>query len=253
MGPYQSNFGNLNINSLLSSNTNTTTNTTNMDAATKWGIGLGVTGMIGSTVMGMMASHKASNMTGAIEDMQTNITKLENERPEIKNIYANIQDTSGFLKNEYANLGVATKAAENEQEQVDITLANTLDMLRATGAGAGAATSMALAAMKGKQSISESLESQEAQNQKLRAQGEMQLNQARMAEAQRLQQAEVAGAQWMFTQQDARKMQELNRAQAMLDQERQQQQMYMNQSMAAYGQALGGLGTLGGSLIGGSE
>jgi len=237
----------------FNSNTNANKNTTNMEGAEKWGIGLAVTGIIGSTVMGMVANNKANNMTGTIEDMQTTITNLENERPDITNIYDSIQDTSGFLKNEYANLGVATKAAENEQEQVDITLANTLDMLRATGAGAGAATSMALAAMKGKQSISESLESQEAQNQKLRAQGEMQLNEARMAEAQRLQQAEVAGAQWMFTQQDARKMQELNRAQALLDQERQQQQMYMNQSMAAYGQAIGGLGQLGGALIGGSE
>ena len=217
------------------------------------GATLGTVGVIGSAVMGIWAMNKANKMAGSIQAMQSNIIKLENERPDITNIYSGIQDTSGFLRNEYANMGVAAKAARNELEQVDITLANTLDTIRATGAGAGAATAMALASMKSKQSVSESLEQQEVANQKLRAQGEMALNEARMSEAQRLQQASVAGRQWMFTQQDQRKMQELNRAQALLDQQRAQQQAYTTQAFGAFGQGLGGLGTLGGAMIGGTE
>ena len=231
--------------------TNTNTNNMGLDSAQTLGTTIGAVGAIGQTVMGFVAMHQASNMQNSIQTMQTNISELEKERPDITNIYDSINDTSGYLSNEYANLAVATQATKNQQEQVDISLANSLDTLRAMGAGAGAATSMALASMKSKQSISQNLEQQEVANQKLRAQGEMQLNQAKMAEAQRLQQADVQGQQWLFTQQDQRKMQEMNRAQALLDQERTQQMTYQTQAYAAFGGAVGGLGQIGGALIGG--
>ena len=50
------------------------------------------------------------------------------------------QDLSSSLSNPFCNLSVATQAAEIQIEQADISLANTLDTLRSTGAGAGGAT-----------------------------------------------------------------------------------------------------------------
>ena len=47
------------------------------------------------------------------------------------------QNLTGMMSNPMANLGVATQAAEMQAEEADIALANTLDTLRATGAGAG--------------------------------------------------------------------------------------------------------------------
>ena len=71
--------------------------------------------------------------------------------------------------------------------QADIALANTLDTLRATGAGAGGATALAQAALQSKQGVSASIEKQEVQNQALKAQGEQLAFQAREArEMQRL-------------------------------------------------------------------
>jgi hypothetical protein len=121
-----------------------------------------------------------------------------------------------------ANLGVATQAAEMQAEEADIALANTLDTLRATGAGAGGATALAQMALKSKQGISASIQQQEAQNQKLRAQGEQNLQQRQVAEEQRvqgvemndairLQNAESQGRAFEFNTQESRDNTKLSR------------------------------------------
>jgi len=95
---------------------------------------------------------------------------------------ANRQDIPDFqadMANPYANLQVATQAAEMQGEQADIALASSLDTLRATGAGAGGATALARAAAQSKRGVSASIEKQEARNAQLRAQGEMQAAQMR--------------------------------------------------------------------------
>ena len=111
---------------------------------------------------------------------------LENNRQPITDPYAGISSLAGLatdlssqLTNNMANLSVATQAAEMEIEQADISLANTLDTLRATGSGAGGATALAQAALSSKKGVSASIEQQEAQNEKLRAQGEQQLQEQR--------------------------------------------------------------------------
>ena len=83
-------------------------------------------------------------------------TLMEN-RQQLNNPYANIS-------NPFANLQVATKAAEMQAEQTDIALANTLDNLRETGAGG--ATALAQAALKSKQGIAADIQRQETQNQR---------------------------------------------------------------------------------------
>ena len=64
---------------------------------------------------------------------------LEKSRQTIKNPYAGVtdissmaKDLSGMVSNPYANLGVATQAADIQIEQADIALANTLDTLSFT-------------------------------------------------------------------------------------------------------------------------
>ena len=101
-------------------------------------------------------------------------------------------------------------------EEADISLANTLDTLRATGASAGGATALAQAALRSKKGVSASIEQQEAQNEKLKAQGEQQLQQQKVAEERRMQQAGAAGKQFVFGVTEQREQQQLDRTAAML-------------------------------------
>jgi hypothetical protein len=92
-----------------------------------------------------------------------------------------------MVGNPFANLGVATQAAEMQAEEADISLANTLDTLRSTGASAGGATALAQAALQSKKGVSASIEQQEVNNEKLKAQGAADQQRAKLEEAQRIQ------------------------------------------------------------------
>lgn len=150
------------------------------------------------------------------------MTDIENfQRQEIINPFQN-------LSNPYANLQVATKAAEMQAEQSDIALANTLDSLRETGAGG--ATALAQAALKSKQGVSASIQQQETQNQKLQAQGQLQVDIAK-----------GKGESWRTGMQERREIQELDRMQGQADLLR-AQQLYSTQA------AVAGLGAMGETL-----
>ena len=95
------------------------------------------------------------------------IETFMNNREDIKNPYANIT-------NPFQNLAVATEGARFQAEQADIALANTLDSVRQAG-GAGA-TALAQAALQSKRGVSISIEKQEANNQKLQAQGQLKVD-----------------------------------------------------------------------------
>jgi len=136
---------------------------------------------------------------------------LESTRQAIINPYEGIKDVSSMMSNPYASLGVATQAAEFQAEQADISLANTLDTLQQTGAGAGGATALAQAALQSKKQISASIEQQEANNEQLRAQGEQKLQEIKMAEAQRIQSAEAQGKAFMFGTREEREIAKMNR------------------------------------------
>ncbi len=149
-----------------------------------------ISGIFGASA----ASRRAKAAAADKRAKEAKLLSLENSRQEIINPYEGVTDLSSMVQNPYENLGVATQAAEMQAEQADISLANTLDTIRATGASAGGATALAQAALQSKKGISASIEAQEAQNEKLRAQGEQQQQQMKMAEAQRLQQADVSGS-----------------------------------------------------------
>jgi hypothetical protein len=135
---------------------------------------------------------------------QAELNNIRNQRAAIVDPSSAVKDLSGTFSNPYANLGVATKAAELQVEQTDAALANTLDTLRATGSGAGGATALAQAALQSKNSVSASIQQQEAQNQKLKAQGEDQLQKMVASEQQRVQAAKAAGMEFVFSAQEAR-------------------------------------------------
>ena len=144
------------------------------------------------------------------------------DRPDIINPYENVTDLSGMISNPFANLQVATKAAEIKIEEADISLANTLDTLRATGAGASGATALAQAALRGKQGVAATIEQQEVRNAELRAQGEQVAQQQRIAQAERMQDADVLGKTFMFQAQEQRDIADISRSAAMIQQYGQQ-------------------------------
>jgi len=113
-------------------------------------------------VMGFMQAKKQKEL--AI-DLETE--RLAKDK-EIQGLLNNRQN----IRNPYANLAVATEAAEFEAQQVDQSLANTLDAMKAGGMGASGATALAREAAKSKQGISADIQKQEATNQKFFAQGE---------------------------------------------------------------------------------
>ena len=181
------------------------------------GVISGAVGLLGAGAAQRRARDDRRRAEQETNRLKGELNTLENSRQPIINPYANVTDTSGNLANTYANLGVATEAAQFQAEQADISLANTLDTLRSTGASAGGATALAQAALQSKKQVSASIQLQEAQNQKLYAQGEERLNQMKMQEEQRLQSADVMGQQFMFGAQEQREVAKLNRTAGMLD------------------------------------
>ena len=149
--------------------------------------------------------------------LQKKLTELEDNRQEIINPYEGVQDLSSMISNPFANLSVATGAAEMKVEQADISLANTLDTLRATGASAGGATALAQAALQSKKGVAASIEMQERQNEDKRATGEKQKQDALIAESKRVQEGEA----YEFNLRENRQMAELDRTAAMLGASRQ--------------------------------
>jgi hypothetical protein len=162
---------------------------------------------VGATVLGGAVqsgqAHKAMRTArDSKEAAAIKVKELQDSRQTVINPYSGVtnlsdmaSDLSGMMSNPFESLGVATQAAEIQAEEADISLANTLDMLRATGASAGGATALAQAALSSKKGISASIEQQESQNQKLRAQGEQNLIQAQVTEQQRLQSVAISEGQ----------------------------------------------------------
>ena len=193
-------------------------------------VGLAI-GVATSLFGGRKARRAAKNARNKAKDARNRLAALEEGRQDVINPYDNVTslagmatDLSSMLSNPMANLGVATQAAEIQIEESDIALANTLDTLRATGSGAGGATALAQAALKSKKEVSANIEQQEAQNEKLRAEGEANLQTQQMNQAQRLQDiaiseggreqnAQAQGEAFRFNAQEGRDMQQLNRVQ----------------------------------------
>jgi hypothetical protein len=241
-----------------------------MAAVTALAIGAGAS-IIGGLVGSNQASQAAKGYKNESERKAAEIAELEKNRQAIPNPYANVKDLSGIAKdlssmvsNPFANLGVATQAAKMQAEESNISLANTLDTLRATGASAGGATALAQAALQSKQGVSASIEKQEADNEKLKAQGEADKQAKKMEEAQRLQQAkymegvrtqtaETEGIKFKYGEQESRDIAKLNRLAGQEAQAKQNEAAAKQAQGAAIGGAISAVGSLAGGFMGGGK
>lgn len=242
-----------------------------MGAITALAVGAIGAKVIGGAVAANQADKAANRAKNAAERAQAEIDSLKASRGDVINPFEGVtdlsamaQDLSSQMSNPFAQLGVATQAAEIQAEQADIALANTLDTLRATGASAGGATALAQAALQSKKGIAASIESQEATNEKARAQGEANLQQQKIAEQQRIQSAtmsegrrvqsaEVEGKAYVFANEENRINADLDRAASQLDQSRAQQASSNQAKAAAWGGAASGVGDVLGGLAGASD
>ena len=209
----------------------------------------GVASIAGGLFGSSAAKRRAREAAREKRRLQKKLTELEDSRQEIINPYEGVQDLSSMISNPFANLSVATGAAEMKVEQADISLANTLDTLRATGASAGGATALAQAALQSKKGVAASIEMQEKQNEDKRAAGEKQKQQALMSEQQRLQQADVAGESFVFNQRENREMQQLDRVASQLGAARQAQAQAQSDQTGAMTGMFGSLAGIGGALL----
>ncbi len=189
--------------------------------------------------MAVFSAIAAGKARKAQNKAQRKLDEQIKNRQKIINPYENVSDLSGLISNPFANLQVATGAAEMQAEQADISLANTLDTLRTTGAGAAGATALAQAALRSKQGIAANIQQQEAQNAMARARGEAGAMQMRMAEAQRMQESDILGKTFMFQAQEGREIADISRSAGMVQQYGQQR-----------ADALGAMGANTGAVIG---
>jgi hypothetical protein len=210
---------------------------------------VGVIGGVASIAGGLFGASAAKKKERAAARerarLQGKLNSLEANRQDIVNPF---QDMSGMISNPFANLSVATKAAEIKIEEADIALASTLDTLRATGASAGGATALAQAALRSKKGVAASIEMQEKQNEDKRAAGEKQKQDALMREGQRVQQGEA----WEFGQRESREMQQLDRTAAMLGASRQAEAQAGSDKTGAITGMFGSLAGIAGGMAGGA-
>ena len=215
--------------------------------------GLAVAGMAMSVGMSAYTAVKANQ-----EEKDARIKKeaeearLEDQRNSRQQIY----NPMAGLTNEAEKIGVATKAAEFQAEQADLALANTLDTIMATGSGGAGATALAQAALQSKQGVAASIEQQEAANEKLRAQGQQQLEQLQMqegirvqnvqiGEGQRMQQADAMGRQFMFNAQEKRQDDKIRYTRGEIAGAQQREQQAYNQQTKAMQSVIGGIAGIG--------
>ena len=197
---------------------------------------------IGGLFQGFGARRAARRARRRARKLQRDLNRLEANRQEIIDPSRNIVDRSGLISNTMGNLQVSTQAAEFQAEEADLSLASTLDTLRATGAGSGGATALAQAALRSKAGISATIEQQEVQNARLRAQGAQQAQAARLAEGGRVDQARMRGDEFQFAVRENREQMKIDRTAGLLDQQRARAASLRAQASQGFGQALGAIG-----------
>ena len=219
---------------------------------------------IGGAIFGAgRAKREARRQRKRARALNKKINHLEANRQDVINPYDQVTslasmatDLSSTMSNPMANLSVATKAAEMKIEQADISLANTLDTLRATGSGAGGATALAQAALQSKKGVAADIEAQEKSNEDKRAAGEERLEQRVAAEKQRIQrinisegareqQAMAQGRVFEFQAQEQRDVSKLNR---LYGQQAQAQGAAAAARQSETSAIMGGINALGGAI-----
>ena len=174
-------------------------------------VAIGVGSIISSGISAHSANQQAKRSGRRADRLEDKMDRLEQNRQEIINPFSGMRNLSDMVSNPFANLQVATEAAEFQAEEADIALANMADTLQATGQGAGGATALAQAALRSKRGISADIAKQEAENEAARAQGEFNAQTMRFNEARRMQAMTAQGRQYMFETQENRDIAQLDR------------------------------------------
>ncbi len=207
-------------------------------------------------------ANEAARKAGEIAAIEANRQAIPNPYANIKDLSGIAKDLSGMISNPFANLGVATQAAKMQAEETDISLANTLDTIRSTGSGAGGATALAQAALQSKKGVSASIEQQESNNEKMKAEGAAKMQEQKMAEAQRIQgvqfsegqriqAAETEGIKFQYGEQESRDISKLNRLSGQEAQARTNQAAAKQAQSAAIGGAISAVGSIAGGFASG--
>tara|TARA_R100000935_G_scaffold12007_3_gene23769 strand:+ start:2305 stop:2985 length:681 start_codon:yes stop_codon:yes gene_type:complete len=212
-------------------------------------------GMIGAKRKQAQYEQDARVAQAAIDSAKASRPTATNPYINTTNLSGLATDLSAMMSNPFQSIGVATQAAEMQAEEADLALANTLDTLRASGASAGGATALAQAALRSKKGVSANLEQQEAQNEKLKAQGEQELQRAKVSEksriqsidigeGQRVQQAEAAGIAFETELLENRANSDMQVALGQLSQANQNAQYAESQGLGSAMGFMQGLGSL---------
>ena len=197
---------------------------------------------IGGIISGFGARRRARRQARKARALNKKLKALVANRQDIVNPGDRAVDRSGMITNQFSNLQVATGAAEFQAEEADLSLANTLDTLRATGAGAGGATALAQAALRSKKGVSATIEKQEAQNAQLRAKGAEMAMQNRLKEGGRVDALKFQGDAFAFQAQEQRQFRDEDRLAGQVDNMRAQAAASRAASRAGFGKALGAIG-----------
>ena len=226
----------------------------------------GVAKVVGGAVAAGQARKGVNSARNAKNEAKYKMEQAILDRREITNPYAGVTDLSGLasdlssqITNPFNNITVSTAAAEMQAEEADIALANTLDTLEQTGASAGGATALAMAALKSNKDVAAKIESQEAANSIKRAQGERAAQDAKVKarqeyqdvlieQGERVQQADIEGEIFQYKAHEARSNADIQRDSDMyqgfagLEQEARKSKGKAQQSMfGGIGDAIGGI------------
>jgi len=243
-----------------------------LEAASPIAIGLAVASVVGSVFGSISANGRAKRAAAEKLRLTGELDALESARQPVINPYAGVtdlssmvNDLSGLTSATSMNLSVATGAAEMQAEQTDIALANTLDTLRATGASAGGATALARMALESKKGVSAGIQQQEANNNQMmeqsRVQGEVRLQNIRLAEAQRvqgglmaeagrMQEVDVSGKKYEYEERERRETEEMNRKQAQITGQAQAEAQARADSSANLAAGVNALGNVASAVAG---
>ena len=198
----------------------------------------GITSVVGGFIGASQARRAQDRAKKQMQREERAFNNLKAQRQSLTDLGNLAKDRSGDITNPFANIGVATQAAEFQAEEADVALANTLDTIMATGGGAGGATALAQMALQSKQGIQADIQKQELQNAKNVANVQLAIN-SQIAE----------GNKYAWEMQEKRDMMELDRTQNLMDKYEAQEFYAEAQKWQAYGNIAssitGGLGNVG--------
>lgn len=209
------------------------------------GASAAIVGAAGAGVSGAVQAgknKKSSRLAAAAARREEKRLKmLESMRQPVIDQSNKIRGLKNQVFNPNANLGVAMKASELQMEETDKALANTLDAIRAGGAGAGNATALAQMAAMSKASVAANIETQELSNQQARITGE-QTRQQTLMDIEKTALAEEVSA---FNRTEEREIAAMDRSQNLVDRDNQQAIAYDQAAQANASAAWGSLTDMG--------